>query len=166
MESFYSLMLVALQQRIEDKVPEIRYIDQDFGQLDFYKDRPAVALPCLLVDFTNTTYDTLSQQEQLGKVMIQCRLGFQPFSNSNNLTPSQFKEKALAYYELERKVFLALQNWAPDEMCQPLVRLNEGSEKREDPLRVRIMMFDTTFQDDGARPVTEKIEAPLQFEFD
>jgi hypothetical protein len=151
MDSFFAQVLVKLQDRIKEFVPEIRYIDQDLGQLEWYQDRPAVSFPCVLIDFNNTTYDQMQLDQQWGNASFTLRLGFPQYSSSNNLVPDTVKEKALQYYEIENRLYKAVQGYDADGLMQPCTRVNAASERREeDNFRVRVLTFTTTFQDDEA----------------
>lgn len=166
--SFFAQMFVELQDRILSKVPEIKWVDQDFAQLDVYEgERPPVLFPCVLIDFNETSYTQDGQQVETGDTSINFKLAFAPFSASNSGTPAAYKEKALAYYELENKLYLALKGWAPDSgICQPLNRTGAASEKgREDVLRVRNLTFSTSFEDDGAMPPITHEPADLTIEY-
>ena len=90
------------------------------------------------------------------------RIGFNPFSGTSGVTPLEQKQKALAYYEIEQQVFTAFQGWDGNGLCQPMTRTYGGTEKnRADLLRVRTMLFTTTFMDDTATPATIAAPRPL-----
>lgn len=166
--SLYAQLLLALYDRIAAEVPEIRYMDQDFGQLEILDElgRPPVSWPCLLFDFTGTNYDQLLQQVQTGNLQLQVRLGFAPYSASNSLAPTDVKKKALQYYELENKVYVALQGWDAGGLCQPFTRTADGTERREDTYRVRVLTFSSQFEDTSATPAMQKVpRPPLEFNF-
>ena len=167
LNSFFAQMLIALQDRIKAMVPEIREIDQDLSQIDVYEERPPVALPCVLIDFSETTYDQLGSLIEDGTVSIDLRLAFPAYSTSNSLAPLQVRENALKYYELENKLYKALHGWAPDSgICQPLARITAVTEKgREDALRVRRIVFSTMFQDGEASPATTTAHPAIEFDF-
>lgn len=152
MVSFFANLLLAIQARIADQVPEIRYIDQDLGQLEIYELRPAVSWPCLLIDFDTTNYSNEGELAQIGENIIQFRLGIDTYTSANSLGPLQVRQAALDYYELENKVFVALHGWDGDGLCQPLSRTAAATEKREDKFRVRIIHFATAFEDVSAMP--------------
>lgn len=168
--SFFGQLLIAIQDRIVDKVPEIRWIDQDLGQLEYYDygagQKPQVAFPCLLIDFGNTDYSEQSQRVQWASVTIMLRLGFPPFSHSDHKAPLEVRANALKYYELEQKIYQALQGWDANELCQGLTRTGGVTEKREDPIRVRVMTFTTVFDDDSAVPENSTVTKPvITFDF-
>lgn len=45
-------ILKTVMERIREKVPELRWVDADEGQLDFQDSRPPVAFPCCLVELS------------------------------------------------------------------------------------------------------------------
>lgn len=158
--AFFSLLLLAIQDKFKNDMPEIPWVDQDLGQLEHYEIRPAVEFPCVLVDFPGTTYDMLSQQEQWGSQTIQFKLGFAPFSSTNSAEPVKYRQKALEYYELEQKLFKVFQAWDGAGLCQPLTRSAAASQGRDDGFRVRLISFTTSFQDDDATLETVKNARP------
>lgn len=161
LESWFSQVLVKLQERIKEKVPEIRYIDQDLGQLEWYEIRPAVSFPCVLIDFNNTAYDQMQLDQQQGNASFTLRLAFPQYSSSNSLTPDSVKEKALKYYEIENRLYKAIQGYDADGLMQPCTRTNTASERREeDNFRVRVMTFTTIFFDDEAREEMDTTTRP------
>lgn len=179
LNSFYGQMLVAMQERLKDQVTELRWIDQDFGQLEVEAERPPVSFPCALIDFTGSQFSQLLQNVELAdNCGISVRVVHAPYSNTNHLTPVASKEMALQYYETENKVYKALKGWNPTyvyhegeedeetiDLCQPLNRIADGTEKREDALRVRAMMFATSYEDATANNLYEKFEAGLSVEY-
>lgn len=153
-QSFFAQLLLLIQEKFANDVPEVRWVDQDFGQLENYEERPAVLWPCVLVDFTTTSYDQMTNKEQLGLPTIQFRIGFNPYSNTSSSTPVPYREKALEYYELEDKIYQKFQGWDAGGLMQPITRTIGGTEKREDAIRVRLMNFTTMFTDKSAKEVT------------
>lgn len=140
-------MLTAIQSRINEKVPEISYVDQDMGQMD-NENTGTLLYPCLLIDFTGTTFNQYSQLTETGDATIQIRIGY---NMSSNGTTQNITEAALACYNLEGKVYTALKGWQPDNgICQPLNRVSDAPEIRTDGIRVRKLLFNTQFEDNTA----------------
>jgi|SRR6185312_645237 len=163
--AFFSQLYLSLMAQIKDHAPAIAWIDLDLGQLEHYDIRPAVAFPCVLVDFPDAAYKELGAESQWSEPVIQLRIGFAPFASANSAAPVSAQEQGLQHYELENQVFLALQGWAAEYggnfICQPLVRTRVSTEQRNDAYRVRVMQFSTAYQDDGARPVTGTVTAGM-----
>jgi hypothetical protein len=160
-QSLFAQLLIAIQARMEEAVPEIKWCDQDLGQLEEDIERPRVQWPCVLVDFLDTTYDELQQATQMAAANVQLRLGFSPYSSATAATPMQWREEALNYYELEDKLYQAFQYWEAGGLIQPMTRTSGVTEKREDLFRVRKMIFTTTFQDESAKPAKLSVSRPL-----
>lgn len=155
--NYFGQLFIALSDHLKKQVPELRWIDQDFGQLEVFEYRPNVAFPCVLIDFAAAAYSNLSQLSQVGELTITVRIGFTPFSSAQQSAPMDVRQKALEYYEIEQKVYQALQGFNTLQ-CQPLMRMSAQTEQRVSAsgaqdasgLRVRILSFQTSFEDNSA----------------
>lgn len=149
MESFFADLFLDMQERIKTEVPEIEWIEQDFGQDQYDKWRPNVAFPAVLIDFPDTQYDELATGSQLAIATVSVRLFVAPFSQSYEDAPIEVRRDALQFFELEKKVVGCLQKWMPDAgYCQPLIRTRATSSNRNDVgLRIRELTFTTEFED-------------------
>lgn len=149
MNSPFANFFTALQARIASEVPDIKWTDHDLGQLEaFDGDRPPVAWPCLLIDFSETQF-TQMQGYQDGDMDIVLRLAFDEYQQTHSDTPQYVKEQALDYYEIEHAIHLALQAWtAGGTLVNAMIRVSAASEKREDDnFRVRRLVYRATFAD-------------------
>lgn len=151
-QSYYSLLLLALKARIQQAVPEVLLVEQDWRQIDS-DSTPAVSWPCVLIDFTPAYFGDESESGQWGDVTIQLRLAFPPVT-----APDTVSEQAIAGYEIETKLYKALQGWQPtgqdgNAIGQPLTRLQIITEDRNDDIRVRVVYFTTTIEDTSVTPV-------------
>ena len=162
--SYFGELYLQLCTHIKTSVPAIRWIDQDFGQLEEFDLKPEVSFPCVLIDFMDADYDELASLSQTGTVMVSFRLGFAPFSSANNLSPTNVKEKALEYYNLEQKLYEAVQGFETD-FSTPLIRKKATSEKRQDALRVRVLTFATSYEDYSAMEASNKQAVGLELEY-
>lgn len=152
-QSYYSLLLLALKARIQQYVPEILLIEQDWRQIDNKDTPPAISWPCVLIDFTPSYFGNESEMVQWGDVTIQLRLAFPPVT-----APATAGEQAIAGYEIEAKLFKALQGWQPTDqdgnaIGDLLTRFQVLTEDRNDDIRVRTLHFITTVEDSSALPV-------------
>lgn len=147
LESPFANLYESIMQRIKDKVPQIKYIDQDLGQLENYDLRPAVAFPCSLIDTDEFEFSEQGNEpRQIGDGFIVIRMGVPAWSSSAGITPSGVREKALEYYEIEHSIFKALHYWSPDGFSK-LLRRKVRTEKRDDGIRVRIIVFQVVYTD-------------------
>lgn len=144
-------------------------IDIDRGQLDYYDQRPAVTFPCCLIDFPNMTFADEGQNVQWANVAVKVRLGFSPFSSAASIVPDVAKEQAMQFWEMENKVFKALQGWMPVleingeevDIAQPMTRVAANKEMREDPFIVVAMDFTTAGEDESVATPIAKHQADL-----
>jgi hypothetical protein len=152
-QSYYSLLLLALKARIQQYVPEILLIEQDWRQIDNKDTPPAISWPCVLIDFTPAYFGNESEMVQWGDITIQLRLAFPPVT-----APATASEQAISGYEIEAKLFKALQGWQPTDqdgnaIGDLLTRFQVLTEDRNDDIRVRTLYFITTVEDASALPV-------------
>lgn len=169
--SSFGKLFLEISKHIQTSVPEVKWIDQDFGQLEQFDTRPPVNFPCVLIDFPMATYSGLSDLAQMADITVQLRIGFAPFSQGHSRAPEKVREEAVKYYEIEQKIFEAVQGWQT-EFCQPLIRINAGTEQRLSAndvadsigLRVRVMNFSTQFEDHSNGPVYNQTPATLKVE--
>jgi hypothetical protein len=150
MTSPLAQLYTLLQQHVANHLPEIKHIDQDFGQLKAA--RPAVAWPCLLIDIEALHCTPLAEQVQACTVVVTFRLGFAPLSNTTQHTPLTYTEKALHYYELEQQLYELLHGWSPSATFGKLTRQSTTTLRRNDTYRIREIGYTLTFEDYSARP--------------
>ncbi|MBN8834584.1 MAG: hypothetical protein ABS68_00175 [Niastella sp. SCN 39-18] len=141
MNSPFANLYESILQRIKALVPEVRYINQDMGQLENYELRPAVSWPCLLIDVDDFKYSQVQgNTTQMAEGIVTLRLGLVQYTQSDNLVPDNIRPNALAYYEVEEKITQALHGWAPTGWSR-LMREKSGTEKRDDDIRVRVLQL-------------------------
>jgi hypothetical protein len=158
--NYFGQLYADLSDHIKAQVPEIRWIDQDLGQLETFEYRPEVSFPAVLIDFAATSYSEISELAQIGDVTIVLRLAFAPFSQSHQAAPTAVRDKALAYYALEQKLYNAVQGWQTD-YSGPMIRNGADTERRDDTLRVRALTFTTSYEDYSAMTINRSVAANL-----
>lgn len=129
-------------QAINDKlneISELKYIDENWGQLDLYGPQIPVQWPCALVDFntgqfTNIgrNYRVTPQNKQEGTLTVEITIANLKLTNSSNKAPIFQKEKAFAIWDLINKVHEILQGWSPQENAGALIRTTFSKVRRDD----------------------------------
>lgn len=150
MNSPFANIFLALQQHIHDSVTDLKYIDRDLGQLKASA-RPPVSWPCLLIDFEDFDFENLGENVQTAKGTVVLRLGFAPFSNSSQVTPSPYLQQAIGYYDMEWELHKTIQGWAPGNEFGSLIRTSTTTQKRTDAYRVRELRYSIAFEDYSAK---------------
>lgn len=159
MNSPFSTLFIAIQERIKSEVAALRWIDQEMTQLESYGEKPSVSFPCLLVDFDNFNFEDAGEAIQFAEGIIVLRLGFAPFSQTSDKTPLEWKEKGLAYYDIEWAIYKALHGWKPNNYGY-CMRVSADTEKREDSIRVRVLRYSISFEDYNACPEYGSVSKP------
>lgn len=160
LQSPFANLYESVMARIKEKVPQIKYIDQDMGQLENYGLRPAVAFPCLLIDTDEFEFSEQGNEpRQLADGFIIIRMGVPAWSSSSGFTPAGVREKALQYYEVENAIVKALHYWSPDGFSR-LLRRKVRTEKRDDEIRVRIIAFQVLFTDESCVKTKTTVAKP------
>jgi hypothetical protein len=166
MNSPIANLFLALQARIaglhdNDGNNYFRYVDQDTGQLEMLKNgRYPVSWPCVLIDVDKIDFTDDGTRIQSGTGTVSLRMGFPPYSASSNITPSEYRTKALYYYDLEQVLYLALQHWNPSQqegfealadIFGSFRRASSVTEPREDFVRVRQISYTIALDDYSAK---------------
>lgn len=160
LESPNSILYEAIVERIKTTVPDIKYIDQDLGQMENYGDRPALSFPAVLIDLDEFEFSEVgSNPVQMADGFVVIRLAVPQWSSTAGFTPAGVREKALKYYEIEQKLIEKLHNWAPTGFNR-LLRRKVRSEKRDDLYRVRIIAFQIGYKDESCVPQKQKVARP------
>jgi hypothetical protein len=161
MNSLFAQLFLAIQEKIKTDVPAIRWIDQDFGQLEDYQVRPPVAFPCVLIDFNQTSYEEMNKRRQMANITFTLRLAFPAFSYAASVAPQSVRELALQYYELEQQLYECIQGFDGGGLMQDCTRSNAATEgRKDDSLRVRVLTFTAMTEDSSAMPKYTKAPRP------
>lgn len=141
MEFLYEKILERLQA-----IPELKWIDLDHGQLDYYEHRPSVSFPCALIGLQISKAEDLGAKKQTCQAIVNIRLGFDFTGNTNAVTSKPQREKSMHYFKVANEVYKALQGFK-DENINSLSRMNLREEKRNDHYKVINIPFSTAFND-------------------
>jgi hypothetical protein len=146
--------------RLALKVPALKYIDEDWGQLDFYQPHPPVKWPCALVDVVSATWTNSGHLQQLGLLQVKVRIADLRLSNSSQRAPLTQKVAADSIFVLLRNVYIALHGFTGGQNYSALIRTNNSRIRREDGVRIYEITFTTEMKDNSAMPVIAKAPKP------
>lgn len=85
-------LFIALCDQLKNKVPELRWIDSDQGQLNV-SERPPVAFPCCLVEMSYPQCTTHMAGKQRVRVRFQLQVAFNVWGTANASAPQESREK-------------------------------------------------------------------------
>jgi hypothetical protein len=137
---------LAISSRLKSLVPDLNWIDYDWGQLN--DERPAVAFPCALIDIAYTDCKNLAEEslvEQMVSGSITLKLAFQPQGESQVTAPNASRDAALKPLDTIASVHSALQGWNGNGMFRGLSRKKGSGSPRKDKLKVYNLVYETNF---------------------
>ena len=138
----------AVTARLKEKVPAIRWIDFDTGQLDSTT-RPSVVLPCALLTIFIDSATSITDYSQDCRGRVRVRLAFDQQMKTDSETPPKHLEKALEPYDVIADVYAALQGFGTEHF-DTLSRTRQGKENSRNGLFVYFIEFSVAFEDETA----------------
>ena len=118
MEANIKTILLAVQQRLAERVPELAYIDKNWGQLDY--EAPPVKWPCALLDIDEVPFSQIGGGGQIADgVTVEILAANLRLVSSSAAAPR--KADAYLLIELLDKIHSALQRFT-DGTFGPIFR--------------------------------------------
>lgn len=127
-------------------IPEIKWVDQDFGQMEM--ERPPVAYPCVLIGIDLPGTENIGQNKQNCQVTINLRICFSYSGETSMKSPAEVRERGLAHYRTVREIYRKVQGQRIG--LRPLARTGQMESVRPDRVKVLDMPFSTMFVDTSA----------------
>lgn len=126
-------LLEKIQQQVSE-ITELKYIDENWGQLDYYSPNMPVQFPCALIDvqqvqFTNLGRDMSKKpvQRQIGQVVLKITIADIRLTNSSMQASRAQKERVWAIWDIIEKIHKQLHGVSLLPNVSPLIR---GSQRR------------------------------------
>lgn len=127
-----------IQAKLQE-ITDLKYVDEDWGQLDYYSPNFPVQWPCALIDVTNAAYSDTGkdrtkepQQRQMAECYLTLSIANLKLTNSSGLAPKLQKDYSRSIWELIEEIHKAVHGWNPDEMAGKLIRRGLQRVKRDD----------------------------------
>ncbi len=149
MNAPFSNLYLALHQHLIDKIPELKYLARDIGQLNLTK--PSLLYPATLIDFDRFKFENLSENVQTASGNVVLKIVVLNDGVEVKSTPDEWRQKSLSGFELEQKVHTALQGFQPEGFGM-LNRCSTNTIPRKDNLHVREVIYSIAFEDYSCRP--------------
>lgn len=141
-------LFIELCDLLTAKVPELRWIDEDEGQLNTAQGiRPPVDFPCCLIDIHYPGCKDANEEEQIVSATITFKIGFQPGGETNNKAPRPVRERALERLAIVEKVQSVLQGWTAKETVEPLSRKSARPSVLANRTKLYTITYNTEFQE-------------------
>jgi hypothetical protein len=123
-------------------IPELRYVDEDWGQLDDYSPNPPTQFPLVLIDVGNLQYSDISrdrnatpQMRQMAAGTVTLRVCNLRLTNSSGKAPLTQKQLTWTIWDLLEKVHEKLHGNVVGGSAGALMRTNLRKRRRDDGIQ-------------------------------
>lgn len=123
-------------------IPALKYIDEDWGQLDDYSPNPPTQFPLVLIDIGSLQYSDISKDRSLIPVNRQMATGTIVLSianlkltNTSARTPQSQKDAAWSIWDIVEEVHKKLHGKSVEGSAGAMMRANMRKVKRDDGIQ-------------------------------
>jgi hypothetical protein len=137
-------MKVVLQniQDILMTIPTLKYVDEDWGQLDDYSPNPPTKFPLALIDIGNLQYsdigkdkNAIPQNRQMATGTIVISIANLKLTNTSGKAPQSQKDKAWSIWDIVESVHGKLHGVAVGGSAGAMMRTAMRKVKRDDGIQ-------------------------------
>lgn len=134
-------LLEKLQLRLAE-IPQLKYIDENWGQLDYYSPNMPVQYPCTLIDVQQVQYSNIGkdltkipQQRQIAQVQIKITIANMRLTNTSLQAPRRQKEDAWSIWTLIEMIHQKIHGISLLPNVTPLIRTSQNRTLRDDGIQ-------------------------------
>lgn len=143
-------IFIAIMERIAKMMPELSYIDEDYGQLELTEEQDSypVTFPCVLIGNAESDWNDIGYGVQKSQSLVTVRLAIDCYDDTHYMsgTYQKVRERMLKVKEL----YQALQEFQCTEEASPLVRVKSRDYSLPGNIKVYETMFSFTLHDESA----------------
>ena len=141
-------LLLNINEKLEQEVTDLKYIDENWGQLQYYGSECPVKWPCALVDFASGqfsnisyNYSTETATQQEGILSIEITIAKLRLSPTNTAAKLSQKTRGYEIWKIVKKVHEVLHGWKPLPNSGELSRTSTQQIKRDDGIKEIIVVY-------------------------
>ena len=131
-------LIQAIQTKIQ-AVTGVKYVDEDWGQLDYFSPNFPVKFPCVLIDVANANYSNIGQDKQatpinrqMADATVSLTIANLKLTNSSGLAPQFQKDNTWSIHELIEEIHKVVQGYKATDKATALIRVGMSRTKRDD----------------------------------
>lgn len=125
-------------------IPEIKYIDLNFGQLQ--EEKPPLIYPAVLINIDASVTDDVQDVFQIMTGNFDLTLCVKMLNESNAASPVEVREKALEYFEISEKIYKKLQGFQ-DSKFEAFSRRTVRDQQLRKGLKTTVQRFETSWRE-------------------
>ena len=126
------------------EIPELKYIDLNFGQLQ--EEKPPLIYPAVLINIDASTTDDVQDVFQIMTGNFELTLCVKMLNESNAASPVEVREKALEYFEISEKIYKKLQGFQ-DNYFESFSRKTVRDQTFRKGLKTAVQRFETSWRE-------------------
>lgn len=108
MEELYNTIMT----KIQADIPEIKWIDFDFGQLEL-SEQPPVLFPCALITISYPNSEPAGKNDRI-TAEVSIKLGFDVRTPGHGLAPAKMRLQSAQYLRIFGKVLKKFRRFKPE----------------------------------------------------
>lgn len=94
-------ILEAVMRRLKEQVPDLAYVSEDWGQMDYYNEAPPVKFPCALISVSHIGFESETWGLRRARLTFLIRIADCPVLTGNMAAPEQHRSRAFGYLRLD-----------------------------------------------------------------
>jgi hypothetical protein len=142
-------ILIAILNRIKEKVNGLSLIDEDTGQLETDEDTYPVTFPCVLVGNEDTNWTDIGLGVQKGDTQLTVKLAIDCYDDTH--IGSGTTDKISERQQLSTEVYKALQGFRLNKYMSAMVRLKSRDYTLPGNIKVYEKIFKFYYHDESAK---------------
>lgn len=140
-------LLKSVQERIQAKVTALNYVDEDWGQLDYYGTNMPVKWPCCLFDIGEISWTNQGKKQQSGIATVLITVANLKLGNTSSKAPATQRNVAWSIHsQILKPVHQALHGFAPIPSAGLFYRKRTQRIKRNDGIQEYLVTYQCTVQ--------------------
>ncbi len=140
-------VIKSIQAKI-DTLNSVKYVDEDWGQLDYYSPNFPVQWPCVLIDISNGRFDNIGQDKtaapinrQTAITNVSLTIANLKLTNTSGRAPQLQKDAGFSIWQLQQEIHALLHGWRPTENTGSLIRSSMQRVKRDDGVQEYVVVY-------------------------
>jgi hypothetical protein len=134
-----------------DSIKALKYVDENWGQLDYYSPNFPVKWPCALVDVSEAQFSNLGMDKsatpvhrQMADYRVEIRVANLKLTNTSVKAPATQKAQAHSVWVLIEDIHKKLQGFTPGENSSKLIRAGLSRVNRDDGVQEYSIIYSSS----------------------
>lgn len=125
-------------------LPDLKWFDKQMGQFTSGDQFYSLPLPCILMEYGQFNWQTISKNQQKGTGILRFYIYFENYADSFNGSVNE--SLALRYFEFTEQAQMTLQGFSLPYMA-PLERVTDAEDTEQDMIITSMIDYNTTIYD-------------------